>query len=149
MFLMTKKTFEFVRFSWLSNCWTNNDFSEWSIFCGVRVRDRLMAVAMKAMHTVSTNSILPEIMLCAWTVLDYDGRTSYWICDFWLWGYWFLLRGLRLYWLSNEFLFKGIYYCPKEIIKILTDKGQFQYLTNLKGPQVGNYLYTTQFLSLR
>ena len=24
--------------------------------------------------------------------------------------------------------------------------GQFQYLTNLKGPQVGNYLYTTQFL---
>ena len=44
---------------------------------------------------------------------------------------------------------KGIYYCPIEIIKGLTDKGQFQYLTNLKGPQVGNYLYTTQFLSLR
>ena len=45
--------------------------------------------------------------------------------------------------------FKGIYYCPIEIIKGLTDKGQFQYLTKLKGPQVGNYLYTTQFLSLR
>ena len=44
---------------------------------------------------------------------------------------------------------KGIDCCPIEIIKGLTDKGQFQYLTNLKGPQVGNYLYTTQFLSLR
>ena len=40
-------------------------------------------------------------------------------------------------------------YCPIEIIKGLTDKGQFQYLTKLMGPQVGNYLYTTQFLSLR
>ena len=39
--------------------------------------------------------------------------------------------------------FKGIDYCPIEVIKGLTDKGQFQYLTNLKGPQVGNYLYTT------
>ena len=46
-------------------------------------------------------------------------------------------------------LLKGIYHCPIEIIKGLTDKGQFQYLTKLKGPQVGNYLYTTQFLSLR
>ena len=46
-------------------------------------------------------------------------------------------------------LFKGIDYCPIEIIKRLTDKGQFQYLTNLKGSQLGNYLYTTQFLSLR
>ena len=45
--------------------------------------------------------------------------------------------------------FKGIDYCPIEIIKRLTDKGQFQYLTNLKGPQVGNYLYTTKFLPLR
>ena len=44
---------------------------------------------------------------------------------------------------------KGTYYCPIEIIKGLTDKGQFQYLTKLKGPQMGNYLYTTQFLSLR
>ena len=39
-------------------------------------------------------------------------------------------------------LLKGIYHCPIEIIKGLTDKGQFQYLTKLKGPQVGNYLYT-------
>ena len=44
---------------------------------------------------------------------------------------------------------KGIDHCPVEIIKGSTDKGQFQYLTNLKGPQVGNYLYTTQFRSLR
>ena len=44
---------------------------------------------------------------------------------------------------------KGIDYCPIEIIKGLTDKEQFQYLSNLKGPQVGNYLYTTQFLSLK
>ena len=43
---------------------------------------------------------------------------------------------------------KGIYHCPIEIIKGLTDKGQFQYLIKLKGPQVGNYLYKTQFLSL-
>ena len=42
-----------------------------------------------------------------------------------------------------------MYYCPIEIIKGLTDKGQFQYLATLKGPQVGNYLYTAQFPSLR
>ena len=42
-------------------------------------------------------------------------------------------------------LLKGIYYCPMEIIKGLTDKGQFRYLTKLKGPQLGNYLYTTHF----
>ena len=47
------------------------------------------------------------------------------------------------------FTLKGTYYCPIEIIKGLTDKGQFQYLTKLKGPQEGNYLYTAQFLSLR
>ena len=44
---------------------------------------------------------------------------------------------------------KDIYSCPIEIIKGLTDKEQFQYLTKLKGPQEGTYLYTTQFLSLR
>ena len=47
------------------------------------------------------------------------------------------------------FPLKGIYHCQIEIIKGLTDKGQFQYLTKLKGPQVGIYLYTAQFLSLR
>ena len=36
-------------------------------------------------------------------------------------------------------------YCPIEIIKGLTDKGQFQYLTKLMGPQEGTYLYATQF----
>ena len=40
-------------------------------------------------------------------------------------------------------------YCPIEIIKGLTDKGQFQYLTKLMGPQEGTYLYETQFHSLR
>ena len=45
--------------------------------------------------------------------------------------------------LSHDLLLlklKGIYHCPIEIIKGLTDKGQFQYLTKLKGPQVGIYL---------
>ena len=46
-------------------------------------------------------------------------------------------------------IFKGKDYCPIEIIKGLTDKGQFHYLTKLKGPQVGNYLYTAQFLPPR
>ena len=38
---------------------------------------------------------------------------------------------------------KGIYFCPIEVTVIsgLTDKGQFQYLTRLKGPQGGIYLY--------
>ena len=40
-------------------------------------------------------------------------------------------------------------YCPIEIVKGLTDKGQFQYLTKLMGPQEGTYLYATQFHSLR
>ena len=40
-------------------------------------------------------------------------------------------------------------YCLIEIIKGLTDKGQFQYLTKLMGPQEGTYLYATQFHSLR
>ena len=40
--------------------------------------------------------------------------------------------------------------CPIEIINGLTVKGQFQYLTGLKGPHEGTlmYLYMTQFLSL-
>ena len=46
-------------------------------------------------------------------------------------------------------LFKDKDYCPIEIIKGLTDKGQFQYLTKLMGPQEGTYLYATQFHSLR
>ena len=44
--------------------------------------------------------------------------------------------------------FKGIYFVIYGIISEISDKGQFQYLTNLKGPQEGTYLYTTQFLSL-
>ena len=46
-------------------------------------------------------------------------------------------------------LFKDKDYCPIEIIKGLTDKGQFQYLTKLMGPQEGTYLYATQFHWLR
>ena len=34
-------------------------------------------------------------------------------------------------------MFKDLYSCPIEVIKGLTDKGQFQYLTGLKGPQEG------------
>ena len=34
-------------------------------------------------------------------------------------------------------MFKDPYPCPIEIIKGLTDEEQFQYLTKLKGPQVG------------
>ena len=44
--------------------------------------------------------------------------------------------------------FKDKDYCPIEIIKGLTDKGKFQYLTKLMGPQEGTYLYATQFHSL-
>ena len=46
-------------------------------------------------------------------------------------------------------VFKDKDYCPIEIIKGLTDKGQFQYLIKLMGPQEGTYLYATQFHSLR
>ena len=52
---------------------------------------------------------------------------------------------LAFYWYA--FAFKDIDHCPIEIIKGLTDKGQFQYLTKLMGPQEGTYLYTTQFHS--
>ena len=45
--------------------------------------------------------------------------------------------------------FKDIYCVIYGIISEFTDKGQFHYLTKLKGHQVGNYLYTTQFLLLR
>ena len=57
-------------------------------------------------------------------------------------------------WLKNKKIkfslrtLKDIYSCPIEIIQELHDKGQFQYLTKLKGPQEGTYLYTTQFISL-
>ena len=46
-------------------------------------------------------------------------------------------------------LLRGIYFVIYGIISEFTDKGQFQYLTNLKGPQEWTYLYTTQFLPLR
>ena len=46
-------------------------------------------------------------------------------------------------------LSKGIYFVIYGIISEFTDKGQFQYLRNLKGPQEGTYLYTTEFLSPR
>ena len=49
----------------------------------------------------------------------------------------------------SEKSIKGIYFVIYGISSEFTDKGQLQYLTNLKGPQEGTYLYTTQFLSLR
>ena len=45
-------------------------------------------------------------------------------------------------------LFKDKDYCLMEIIKGLTDKGQFQYLTKLMGPQEGTYLYEHNFIHL-
>ena len=42
-------------------------------------------------------------------------------------------------------VFKVIYFVIYGIISEFADKGQFQYLTNLRGPQEGTYLYTTQF----
>ena len=51
-------------------------------------------------------------------------------------------------WRKNNEL-KDKDYCLMEIIKGLTDKGQFQYLAKLMGPQEGTYLYGTQFHSLR
>ena len=51
--------------------------------------------------------------------------------------------------LRSNILLKDKDYCPIEIIKGLTDKGQFQYLIKLMGPQEGTYLYATQFHSLR
>ena len=50
---------------------------------------------------------------------------------------------------NSNLTFKDIYFVIYGIISEFTDKGQFQYLTNLKGPQEGTYLYTIQFLSLR
>ena len=47
------------------------------------------------------------------------------------------------------FMLKDKDYCPIEISKGLTDKGQLKYLTKLMGPQEGTYLYATQFHSLR
>ena len=49
---------------------------------------------------------------------------------------------------SHVSTLKDTDYCLIEIIKGLIDKGQFQYLTKLKGPQEGTYLYATQFHSL-
>ena len=60
----------------------------------------------------------------------------------------YISRGHRLGFPTKDVL-KDLYPCPIEIIKGLTDKEQFQYLTKLKGPQEGTYLHTTQFLSLR
>ena len=51
--------------------------------------------------------------------------------------------------IANRVAIKDIYFVIYGIISDFTDKGQFQYLTNLKGPKEGTCLYTTQFLSLR
>ena len=46
---------------------------------------------------------------------------------------------------SRPWTIKDLYFCPIEITQGLTDKGQFQYLTGLKWPQEGTYLYTHNF----
>ena len=51
--------------------------------------------------------------------------------------------------LSSAISFKDIHFVIYGIISDFIDKGQFQYLTNLKGSQEETYLYTTQFLSQR
>ena len=43
----------------------------------------------------------------------------------------------------SHLTFKDLYLCPIEIIKGLTDKGQFQYLKGLKGPQGALPVYNT------
>ena len=55
----------------------------------------------------------------------------------------------RLYYIILILLKTYVYSCPLEIMKGLTDKEQFQYLTKLKGPKLETFLCTTQFLSLR
>ena len=61
-----------------------------------------------------------------------------------------ILISFKRYFLHREkSILKDIYFVIYGIISEFTDKGQFHYLTKLKGPQVGNYLYTTQFLMLR
>ena len=46
----------------------------------------------------------------------------------------------RIRYLGEQFFsFKDIYSCPIEIIKGLTDKGQFHYLTKLRAPQDRTY----------
>ena len=60
-----------------------------------------------------------------------------------------LLSFKKKYAAAGQKVLKDKDYCPIEIIKGLTDKGQFQYLTKLMGPQEGTYLYATQFHLLR
>ena len=60
-----------------------------------------------------------------------------------------LLPGNVVDWITQSTSFIAIYFVIYGIISEFTDEGQFQYLINLKGPQEGTYLYTTQFLSLR
>ena len=59
--------------------------------------------------------------------------------------------GWSLAWIfmKEKSIFKDTNFVIYGIISEFTDKVQFHYLTKLKGPQVGNYLYTTQFLLLR
>ena len=51
------------------NILANNEFSRWLyarsclMFCDVTVRDRRIAVAVKAIHTASAHNILPDSSL--------------------------------------------------------------------------------------
>ena len=98
----------------------------------------LLCTLNKNFHRKIVNIFLP--IICSREPSHCDGSFEY---------------SQHMFWLKNKkviFLLctlKDIYSCPIEIINGLTVKGQFQYLTKLKGHQEGTYLYTTQFLSLR
>ena len=75
-----EKKIKFVRFCWLSKCWTKTELSEcfharsWLMFCDVRVCYRLMAVVIKPMHTTSRHNILLESLLSdVWMCLNGSG----------------------------------------------------------------------------
>ena len=46
-------------------------------------------------------------------------------------------------WENSDIYFKDLYSCPVEIIEGITDKGQFQFLTGLRGdlPVYNNYFH--------
>ena len=92
---------------------------------------------------------MPYILLSLWKIYDFILDINLYTTNFFK----HKLPGQLLFFFYLSHLhkcpFKDIYSCPIEIIKGLTDKGQFQYLTGLKGPTEGTYLYITQFLTLR
>ena len=82
------------------------------------------------------------MLICLWEkIIDHYSAVAPGICLGFSYSHWAPMM--------DSIYLKGIYFVIYGIISEFTDKGQFQYITNLKGPQEGTYLYTTQFLSLR